>query len=237
MNDVTHKKQLEKVRQDFVANVSHELKTPITSITGFVEILNRNDLTKKEREQFLEKILNHTIRMNAIIDDLLKLSKIESQEEDESIYLQEQALLPILVGAQQDMENNILTSPLNVKITCRDDLYINADSQLLREAFLNVLENAMKYGFSNSPIQISVEVKKRLHIHFDNQGKSIKEKHWKRIFHRFYRVDKSRDRKAGGTGLGLAIVKHIAFVHGGEVKVSFSKNNLTRFTITLPLIS
>ena len=107
MNDVTHKKQLEKVRQDFVANVSHELKTPITSITGFVEILNRNDLTKKEREQFLEKILNHTIRMNAIIDDLLKLSKIESQEEDESIYLQEQALLPILVGAQQDMENNI----------------------------------------------------------------------------------------------------------------------------------
>ena len=237
MNDVTHKKQLEKVRQDFVANVSHELKTPITSITGFVEILNRNDLTKKEREQFLEKILNHTNRMNAIIDDLLKLSKIESQEEDESIYLQEQALLPILVGAQQDMENSILTSPLNVKITCGDDLYINADSQLLREAFLNVLENAMKYGFSNSPIQISVEVKKRLHIHFDNQGKSIKEKHWKRIFHRFYRVDKSRDRKAGGTGLGLAIVKHIAFVHGGEVKVSFSKNNLTRFTITLPLIS
>jgi len=111
------------------------------------------------------------------------------------------------------------------------------DSQLLREAFLNLLENAGKYGFSNTPIQISVEKKKRLHIHFDNKGNEIKEKHWERIFQRFYRVDKSRDRKAGGTGLGLAIVKHIIFVHQGEIKVSFSENKKTRLTIILPLVT
>ena len=237
LNDITLRKQLEKVRQDFVANVSHELKTPITSIVASVEILDRDDLTKNERDQFLEKILNHTNRMNAIIDDLLKLSKIESQEEDDSIFLQEQDLFPILLGAKQDMENrspNVLNS---IEIICNDDVLVKGDSQLLREAFLNLLENAGKYGFPNTPIQISVEKKKRLHIHFDNKGNEIKEKHWERIFQRFYRVDKSRDRKAGGTGLGLAIVKHIIFVHQGEIKVSFSENKKTRLTIILPLVT
>ena len=175
--------------------------------------------------------------MNAIIDDLLKLSKIESQEEDDSIFLQDQDLFPILLGARQDMENsspNVLNS---IEIICNDDVLVKGDSQLLREAFLNLLENAGKYGFPNTPIQISAEKKKRLHIHFDNKGNEIKEKHWGRIFQRFYRVDKSRDRKAGGTGLGLAIVKHIALVHGGEVFVSDSKKNKCRFTLSLPKIS
>jgi len=237
LNDITLRKQLEKVRQDFVANVSHELKTPITSIAGSVEILNRTDLTKKEKNQFLGKILNHTNRMNAIIDDLLRLSKIESQEEDDSIYLREQLLHPILLGAKQDAENNTLNSPLRVEISCDDKILVKGDSQLLREAFINLIENGQKYGFSNSPIEISVEKKKRLHIHFDNQGDEIRQKHWERIFQRFYRIDKSRDRAAGGTGLGLAIVKHITFVHEGEVKVSYSQNKKTRFTIILPLSS
>ncbi|MAI86917.1 MAG: hypothetical protein CMF99_07145 [Candidatus Marinimicrobia bacterium] len=237
LNDITLRKQLEKVRQDFVANVSHELKTPITSIVASVEILDRDDLTKNERDQFLEKILNHTNRMNAIIDDLLKLSKIESQEEDDSIFLQEQDLFPILLGAKQDIENSSPNVLNNIEIICNDDVLVKGDSQLLREAFLNLLENAGKYGFPNTPIQISAEKKKRLHIHFDNKGNEIKEKHWGRIFQRFYRVDKSRDRKAGGTGLGLAIVKHIIFVHQGEIKVSSSENKKTRFTITLPLVS
>ena len=213
------------------------MKTPITSIAGSVEILNRTDLTKKEKDQFLGKILNHTNRMNAIIDDLLRLSKIESQEEDDSIYLRGQLLHPILLGAKQDAENNTLNSPLRVEISCDDKILVKGDSQLLREAFINLIENGQKYGFSNSPIEISVEKKKRLHIHFDNQGDEIKQKHWERIFQRFYRVDKSRDRAAGGTGLGLAIVKHITFVHEGEVKVSYSQNKKTRFTIILPLSS
>ena len=237
MNDITLRRQLEKVRQDFVANVSHELKTPITSIVASVEILDRDDLTKSERDQFLEKILNHTNRMNAIIDDLLKLSKIESQEEDDSIFLQEQDLFPILLGAKQDIENSSLNALNNIEIIYNDDVFVKGDSQLLREAFLNLIENAGKYGFPNTPIQISVEKKTRLHIHFDNKGNEIKEKHWERIFQRFYRVDKSRDRKAGGTGLGLAIVKHIIFIHQGEIKVSFSENKKTRLTIILPLVS
>ena len=237
LTDITLKRQLELVRQDFVANVSHELKTPITSIVGFLEILNRDDLNKKEQGLFLDKILNHTNRMNAIIDDLLKLSKIESQEEDNSIYLNKQELLPILEGAKEDVRNSLEKNKVFIQIHCDKNVLIKGDSLLLREALVNLFENAGKYGYSNSTIQAICEKQKKVLIHIENQGDKIKEKHWERIFQRFYRIDKSRDRKAGGTGLGLAIVKHIAFVHGGEVKVSFSQNKKTRFTIILPLVS
>ena len=176
LNDITLKKQLEKVRQDFVANVSHELKTPITSIVGFVEILNQTDLSKSEHDLFLSKILNHTNRMNAIIDDLLKLSKIESQEEDDSIILMKQNLYTILDGAKEDTKDHLAKKRNIVEIDCDDDILVNADAQLLREAFVNLLENAGKYGFSDTPIKISVNAKKRLHIHFDNYGEEIKKK-------------------------------------------------------------
>ena len=237
LTDITFKKQLEKIRQDFVANVSHELKTPITSITGFLEILNRDDINKEEHDLFLEKIQNHTHRMNLIIDDLLKLSKIESQEEDNSIYLNKQLLLPILEGAKEDVRNSLAKNNISIQIECDENVFIKGDSFLLREALVNLFENAGKYGYSNSIVKVICEKQKMVLIHVENQGDKIKEKHWKRIFQRFYRIDKSRDRKAGGTGLGLAIVKHIAFVHGGEIKVSSSKNKKTRLTISLPLVS
>ena len=237
LTDITFKKQLEKVRQDFVANVSHELKTPITSITGFLEILNRDDISKEEHDLFLEKIQNHTYRMNLIIDDLLKLSKIESQEEDNSIYLNKQLLLPILEGAKEDVRNTLGKNNISIQIACDKNVSIKGDSLLLREALVNLFENAGKYGYPNSIVKAICEKQKMVLIHIENQGDKIKEKHWERIFQRFYRIDKSRDRKAGGTGLGLAIVKHITFVHGGEIKVSFSQNKKTRFTISLPLVS
>ena len=237
LTDITFKKQLEKVRQDFVANVSHELKTPITSITGFLDILNRDDITKEEHDLFLQKIQNHTYRMNLIIDDLLKLSKIESQEEDNSIYLNKQLLLPILEGAKEDVKNSLAKNNISIQIECDKNVLIKGDSLLLREALVNLFENAGKYGYSNSIAKVICEKQKTVLIHVENQGDKIKEKHWEKIFQRFYRIDKSRDRKAGGTGLGLAIVKHIAFVHGGEIKVSSSKNKKTRFTISLPRVS
>ena len=236
LTDITFKKQLEKVRQDFVANVSHELKTPITSITGFLEILNRDDISKEEHDLFLEKIQNHTYRMNLIIDDLLKLSKIESQEEDNSIYLNKQSLLPILEGAREDVRNSLGKKNISIQIECDKNVFIKGDSLLLREALVNLFENAGKYGYPNSIVKVICEKQKMVLIHIENQGDKIKEKHWERIFQRFYRIDKSRDRKAGGTGLGLAIVKHITFVHGGEIKVSSSQNKKTRFTISLPLV-
>ena len=236
INDITLQKQLESVRQDFVANVSHELKTPITSIIGYLELIDQRELKDEQKKLFLNKVFNHTNRMNAIIDDLLKLSKIESQEDDNSIELMPTPLSQIIDGSVDDL--NTLTSKNNNKIlvVCNESIMVNADPQLLREAIINLLENAVKYGTTGTDIKINVDQTETTNIQVINEGEVIPDKHRDRIFQRFYRIDKSRDREAGGTGLGLAIVKHISLVHGGEVGVSFSDNSETCFTISLPIV-
>tara|TARA_B100000963_G_C22367036_1_gene554154 strand:+ start:33 stop:557 length:525 start_codon:yes stop_codon:yes gene_type:complete len=174
--------------------------------------------------------------MNDIIDDLLRLSKIESQEEDSSIELVSMEIKAILEGSVDDVLDKAQKNNNRILIHC-GDIRANVDAQLLREAVANLLENSIKYGDSGRDIKIIAEVGSQIFIHIENSGQRISDKHRDKIFQRFYRVDKSRDRKAGGTGLGLAIVKHIALVHGGEVFVSDSKKDKCRFTISLPKIS
>lgn len=235
MNDITHQKQLEKIRQDFVANVSHELKTPITSMIGYMEILSEGTASPKQSIEFVEKVFNQSKRLNAIIDDLLKLSRIEAQEEDESINLIPQPLLPILEGAVDDVKSLYQYEDHLIEIECSDEIYVNADAQLLREALSNLLDNAIKYGFNDTKIHLSgLSNSNETLIVVKNEGDPIPEKYKERIFQRFYRIDKSRSRNAGGTGLGLAIVKHIVFVHGGTVSVKSSAENGTTFSVILP---
>jgi two-component system phosphate regulon sensor histidine kinase PhoR len=235
INDITFQKQLEKLRSDFVANVSHELKTPITSIIGFLELLMIKSEDNNENKNFLEKAFNQANRLNAIIDDLLKLSKIESQEEDNTITLKPQNLKSILISAKDDTYDLIKKNKNTLSIECVENITATVDSQLLREAIINLLENSIKYGDKKSPIKIVVKKGSEIQIHVENIGEPIYKKYHKRIFQRFYRIDKSRDRKAGGTGLGLAIVKHIAIVNGGEVSIKSLDNRVTRFTISLPI--
>lgn len=234
MSDITKLKQLEKIRQDFVANVSHELKTPITSIVGFLETVTQDNIPEEKYQSFIQKSLKHSNRLNAIIDDLLWLSKIESQEDSENFDLISQPLLPIINGAVDDVKTMAEQNNNSIEISCDASIQVKADFQLLREAFTNLLGNAVKYGTISTPISVRAEIQNGLTIHFHNQGEPIPEKYKDRIFHRFYRMDKSRSREAGGTGLGLAIVKHIVFVHGGEISVESSEANGTRFTMTLP---
>jgi len=235
MNDMTHQKQLEKIRQDFVANVSHELKTPITSMIGYMEILDSGTATPEQSKGFIEKVFNQTSRLNAIVDDLLKLSRIEAQEEGEMIELIHQPLFPILSSAVEDVKSAYPMENENVKLNCSTEIHVNADAQLLREAISNLLNNALKYGSKISNIKLSgVSDENQVTISVTNSGNPIPEKYKKRIFQRFYRIDKSRSRDAGGTGLGLAIVKHIVLVHGGKVWVENLPEAKTRFKITIP---
>ena len=236
MTDITFQKQLERLRQNFVANVSHELKTPITSILGYMEIIQSSDIEDDKKHDFYGKVLNQTNRMNDIIDDLLRLSKIESQEEDSSIELVSMEIKAILEGSVDDVLDKAQKNNNRILIHC-NDIRASVDAQLLREAIANLLENSIKYGDSGRDIKIIAEADSQVLIHIENSGQRISEKHRDKVFQRFYRIDKSRDRKAGGTGLGLAIVKHIALVHGGEVFVSDSKKDKCRFTISLPKIS
>ena len=143
---------------------------------------------------------------------------------------------PILEGSVDDVLDRSQKNNNRILIHC-EDIRANIDAQLLREAVANLLENSIKHGDSGRDIKIIAEDDSQVLIHVENSGQRISEKHRDKVFQRFYRVDKSRDRKAGGTGLGLAIVKHIALVHGGEVFVSDSKKDKCRFTISLPKIS
>ena len=235
LTDITKMKQLEKIRQDFVANVSHELKTPITSIVGFLETIQQKDFPKKMRKPFLKKALKNSNRLNAIIDDLLWLSKIESMEDNDSFDLIKQPLYDIMTGSIQDIKTLKNREDAKIEIFCDKSIQIKADGQLLREAFFNLLDNAIKYGDPKRGISISVKKDQKLILQFQNYGEIIPFKYQERIFHRFYRIDKSRSRRQGGTGLGLAIVKHIIFVHGGEIYVRSDSTNGTKFIIELPM--
>ena len=234
-SDITKLKQLEKIRQDFVANVSHELKTPITSIVGFLETVQQKNFPKQKRKSFLKKALKHSNRLNAIIDDLLWLSKIESMEDSESFDLTNQSLLGIINGAVDDIKSLKGMEDAKIEVSCDSSIELKADEQLLREAFINLLDNAIKYGDSKKKITITSNINKNLVIKFHNYGIPIPKKYNERIFHRFYRIDKSRSRRQGGTGLGLAIVKHIIFVHGGEISVDSDKKLGTSFLIEIPV--
>ena len=235
LSDITKLKQLEKVRQDFVANVSHELKTPITSIVGFLETVQQKGFPKEKRKSFLKKALKHSNRLNLIIDDLLWLSKIESMEDSDSFDLNNHNLLSIIRGSVDDLRTLKQLDNVSIDIKCDSSITLKADEQLLREAFINLLDNAIKYGDPDQGISINVKINSSLVIQFHNHGDPIPQKYKNRIFHRFYRIDKSRSRRQGGTGLGLAIVKHIVFVHGGDISVKSDKKNGTEFIIVLPI--
>jgi len=234
ISDITKIKQLEKIRQDFVANVSHELKTPITSIIGFLETLKQKNIPQEKKKEFLKKALNNSSRLNAIIDDLLWLSKIESMEDNQTFERNKQSLKDIINSAIGDIKNQTDEHKIKIIVSCDSSIQIQADEQLLREAFINLLENAIKYGDSSKRIKVSTVIDKKIFITFHNYGEHIPKKYSERIFQRFYRVDKSRSRRQGGTGLGLAIVKHIIFVHGGKIYVESKKTKGTKFTIVLP---
>ena len=234
MNNITRQKQLEKMRQEFVANVSHELKTPITSIIGYMEIIKNKQATKEQIQSFIRKVIDQSRRLNLIISDLLKLSKIESQENND-LELIKQPLFPILDSAIEDIKYTYPDYNLVFTLDCNSKIEFKADAQLLREAIVNLLDNAVKYGDKDHEIKIGASVANKLRINIHNRGNPIPKELRNKIFHRFYRIDKSRSREAGGTGLGLAIVKHIVIAHGGVITVKSSELKGTTFSINFLL--
>tara|TARA_B100001741_G_scaffold23394_1_gene17281 strand:+ start:1529 stop:2890 length:1362 start_codon:yes stop_codon:yes gene_type:complete len=230
-NDITKIKKLENIRKEFVANVSHELKTPVTTIKGYVETIQ--GITKDvEQKKFLKIVSKNTNRLNSIIDDLLLLSKIEEKEDVLNLDLKDEKLKPVLESAKQNCDRFLSEKNINIKINCLDTIYIKQNHRLLEEAIFNILNNSIKYSNENSLITIDViNNKDNIEIKITDQGIGIDKKHLDRLFERFYRVDESRSRDVGGTGLGLSIVKHIIKMHNGKIKVDSVVNKGTIFTI------
>ena len=234
-HDITRLKELEKIRQDFVANVSHELRTPLTTIKGYAETLLEGALKEEVAFQFVQVIKRHTDRLTKIVEDLLMLSKIESKEfrlKMEVISLQD-LIDDVIDFVKEPAEKKKISISRN---EIPSSLALEADRNYLEQVLTNLLDNAIKYTPEGGRVTISAIEKDRGEIQFsiEDNGIGIPREDIPRIFERFYRVDKGRSQELGGTGLGLSIVKHLVQAHGGKVWVESQLGKGSTFYFTLP---
>ena len=232
IDDVTDHHRIEKVRRDFVANLSHELRTPVGAASLLGEMLV-DEPDADTRKNLTERLMVETDRMTATIDDLLELSRIESADEtyDEVVSLQqliEEALA----------RNRVVAENSNVQlgsVVPADALSVTGNRSQLLAALVNLVENAVKYSSSGDTVSVRSRLEGDVvHLVVQDTGRGIPARDRDRIFERFYRVDRSRDSTTGGTGIGLSIVRHVAINHGGAIEVDSFEGEGSTFTLTLP---
>ena len=234
-HDITELKKLESVRKQFVANVSHELNTPVTSIKGFSETLLDGAMHDPQAlEHFLSIILKESDRLQALIKELLELSKVEQQ--DFKLNLQEIDVVPVLRDTYALLEKKAIKKHIQFEIQdFTKPIMCEADVFRLKQVLLNLVSNAISYTPPHGKVRmVAKEDADKVYISVEDTGIGIDQEELPRIFERFYRVDKDRSRESGGTGLGLAIAKHIMEAHEGEITVQSEKNEGTTFTVILP---
>jgi two-component system phosphate regulon sensor histidine kinase PhoR len=236
LNDVTRLKRLEAVRRDFVANVSHELKTPVTSIKGFAETLEDGALEDPETaRRFIRIIAGQADRLNAIIEDLLALSTLEQSGDSPLLQFEETDLCDVVAVALSVCAPKAEAKSIDLVEDCPGQARALVSPPLLEQAVVNLVDNAVKYSPQGSRVEVSLQsAGEEVVIGVSDKGVGIAREHLPRLFERFYRVDKARSRDMGGTGLGLAIVKHIAQIHGGHVSVESVVGVGSTFRIHLP---
>ncbi|MGX4598701.1 ATP-binding protein [Faecalimicrobium sp. JNUCC 81] len=234
IEDITEKVKLENMRSDFVANVSHELKTPLTSISGFVETLKLNEnIDIQTRNRFLEIIESESDRLKRLIDDILLLSFIENNEnmsyDNVSVYevFKEVYDLTSYIAKSKNIKLSYEFSDESIKVLSNRDY--------IKQIFLNLIDNAIKYTPDNKNVNVVVTLENNnIVIKVIDEGVGIPKEDIYRIFERFYRVDKARSRDVGGTGLGLAITKHIVKNIGGTINVNSQLGQGSEFIVTIP---
>jgi two-component system, OmpR family, phosphate regulon sensor histidine kinase PhoR len=242
--DVTAAHQVEQMRADFVANVSHELRSPLAALTGFIETLKgaaKDDVAARGR--FLDIMEGEARRMARLIDDLLSLSRVEANE-----HIRPRGrvnLVELLAAARAALGLRAAKLGIEITLQCPANLPpVAGDHDQLSEVFHNLLDNALKYGPSGQPVNINVQMVERipeiggqgLRVCVQNMGDLISPEHLPRLTERFYRIDKARSRDIGGTGLGLAIVKHIVNRHRGRLTIESSPENGTVFSVYLSVV-
>lgn len=231
--DVTEKTASEKLRREFSANVSHELKTPLQSVLGYSEIMLNGLVKEDDRPRFLRKIYDEAKNLLQLIDDIIKLSRLEEQQQD---MLENFNLRKVLEQAVQRMADKASRNNIAVNLECGAAEYLmQGIPSMLEEVFANLLDNAIKYNRPGGSVTMKViEKENKWVISVADTGIGIAPEEKDRIFERFYRIDKSRHKAVEGTGLGLSIVKHGIIFHKGTIKVLSSQGKGTEFVIKLP---
>lgn len=233
ISDITLVLRAEKIRRDFVANVSHELKTPITSIKGFAELISAGEIKETETiKNYSKLILAQSERLITLVDDILLLSEVESKTKDTDL---EKANISLLIKETVSiLQNQAKEKSITISLDL-NDVYMNVNRNTFTELILNLTDNAIKYNKEKGEIKISLfENENNIYFSVYDTGIGIPDKDKARIFERFYRVDKSRSKKSGGTGLGLSIVKHIAELYKGKISLESENDKFTKITIEFP---
>jgi two-component system phosphate regulon sensor histidine kinase PhoR len=235
IHDISKLIRLETMRQEFVANVSHELKTPVTSILGFVEtLLDEDSIDPEQLQNFLTIIHTQSNRLKNIIEDLLTLSRLE--QEGTQVRLEPADPQKVIQQAIEACRYKAEKKKTRIEFDGRFSGTLPMNQPLVEQAIINLLENAIKYGSHDSVVTITMkQTDQWLIIETKDQGPGIPHRELDAIFQRFYRLDKARSRAQGGTGLGLSIVKHIARVHQGSVYATSTLGKGSTFVLKLPL--
>lgn len=232
---VSYLSKVDKIKSDFIANVSHEIKTPLTSIIGFVETLQNGALKDPEKaDRFLSIIKKNAESLSNLTNDLLNLSELElgTKKIEKSEFDLKELAAEVISGFTVAFSEKGGTIELNTK---GEDFMINADRFKIKVVLQNLVDNSVKYGKKNgTAILFLIEKEKEIIIDIEDDGIGIAEECLWRVFERFYRADKSRSRKITGTGLGLSIVKQIVLLHGGYISIKSRLNEDTKIVVSLP---
>ncbi len=231
--DVTHKAQAEQLRREFTANVSHELKTPLHTISGSAEIMKNGLVEAADMPRFMERIYTESQRMIALVDDIIRLSKLDEGAVDDTVFKRLS-----LKAVSEDVVKRLMPQAQAMHVTLAvsgDDGEISGVAPLITELIYNLCDNAIKYNREGGSVQIEIkDTAREAILSVSDTGIGIPLEAQSRVFERFYRVDKSHSKEIGGTGLGLSIVKHIAKVHGGQLELNSRVDEGTTITVRFP---
>ncbi len=232
VEDITEATKHEEMRKSFVANVTHELKTPLTSIKGYVETIKNNEITDQTKiNRFMDIIDIEANRLKTLIDDILMLSEIENMQGN----ISEVNLVEVVSEVKDVMQNISTDNSVTVNYLCDKDVKVLLDKNRIKQLLINLIDNAIKYNIENGVVNVKIaKLNSFVEITVEDTGIGIDETHLPRVFERFYRVDKSRSRQMGGTGLGLAIVKHIVISFNGTINIESKLGQGTKIYIKIP---
>ena len=234
-------KDLETYRREFLGEVSHELKTPIFAVQGFIHTLMDGAIDdEKVRMKFLKKAMRNADRLSSLVEDLLIITQAESGEMEMKI--RKFRIYELIIDVIESLEYKFTKKNRNISFRLvsngHEDTFVLADRERILQVLTNLVDNAIKYGDSEGEIQVALTSEEnKMYVSVADEGKGIDKEHLDKIFRRFYRVDKSRSRDKGGTGLGLAICKHLLKLHGEQITVESSQGNGTVFTFSLKMTS
>ncbi len=242
LHDVSELRRLESIRQDFVANVSHEIRTPISAIKAAAETLFDELEYEAERptdpqilRNFLGIISRQAERLHAIVEDLLALARIEQGKREDTIEMESGPLSPVIAAAVETCQAKADEKQISIRVRCETGLMAKMNRTMLEQAVINLIDNAIKYSPEGTRIEVEAgHDASEATISVKDQGRGVEPEHLPRLFERFYRTDRARSRQMGGTGLGLSIVKHIVEAHNGRVSVESRPGKGSTFVLSIP---